>query len=67
MKKLSYAVVKNFINNYHNNPTFSHLRLGQAFMNDFDITSKDEVDNLFYVNNIKAEKIILANYVDWNL
>ena len=66
MKKFSYEVVRNFINNYHNYST-GVLRMGQEFMNYFDIANEDEIDNLFNVNNIKAEKIILANYVDWEL
>jgi len=57
-----FSLVAEFITDYYKN-IFPNIRLGQAFVNKFNIEDKF---NLFYLeDNNRAEDIIWNNYTTW--
>jgi hypothetical protein len=63
MKKITWNEYRCFLNSYYTtNGKLQNLRLGQAFYIWFGL--KDEVNNLFNVNDGKAQYIIYHNYLE---
>lgn len=66
LEKISPKAIVEFNYNFHNDPKYKHLRLGQAFLNEFFpglICSK-----LFYETDEKEAQQYISNvFVDYNM
>ncbi len=64
-KKVKYNDYEVFYNKYFTTGEFPHMRFGQAFISDFNISGS--FPEIFYEsNNVKVIKLVLETFVDFN-
>ena len=62
--KVPFAKALQFMREYENDAKYTHLRLGQAFCNEF-LDSGTSDPELYYINNYYAARAkIFAEYVE---
>ena len=63
--RVSFSAASKFLREYDTEPKYKHLRLGQAFINEFYPNAVNP--ELFYVSNyFQARNIIFADFVEFD-